>query len=362
MLDTHAPAPSQLGEESVNDVNRTRQAEATVTPMQLLARADGLLIHQALYAVAKLGVADLLTSGPRGTTDIARQLEVNEPALYRVLRALTSEGVFEEIEPRTFVNTALSQFLRTGAPGSIRALMIFRGSKHFFAPFGEILYSVQTGKSARTKIDGRNGFESLRQNPELAGVFDDAMTNLSELVAPVIASAYDFGQWGSVMDVGGGNGILLAEILKVHTTLHGVLADQPHVLERARQRGFLGGELAAHTEMQDCDFFREVPSGCRAYVMKSVLVDWNDEQACTILLNCRQAISKDGALLVVDFSIAEDDLSSLGKLRDLTMLVLTGGRVRTIQEYRDLLARGGFRLNKVIPVPGELSILEALPT
>ena len=362
MLDTHVPVPCQHGEESIDDVDRNGQSEATVTPMQLLARADGLLIHQALYTVATLGVADLLRDGPRGTNDIARQLDVNEPALYRVLRALTSEGVFEEIEPRTFANSALSQFLRTGAPGSIRALMIFRGSKHFFAPFGEILYSIQTGESARAKIDGRNGFESLRQDPELAAVFDDAMTNLSELVAPAIASAYDFGHWGSVMDVGGGNGLLLAEILKVHMTLHGVLADQTHVLERARQRGFLGGALAERTTMQDCDFFREVPSGCRAYVMKNVLVDWNDEQAYTILLNCRQAVSKEGALLVVDFTVAEDNLPSRGKLADLAMLVLTGGRVRTIQEYRDLLARGGFRLNKVIPVPGELSILEALPT
>jgi O-methyltransferase domain len=229
-------------------------------------------------------------------------------------------------------------------------------------PFADILYSVQTGESARTKIDGRNGFESLRRNPELAAVFDDAMTNLSELVAPAIASADDFGQWDSVMDVGGGNGILLAEILKFHTTLHGVLADQPHVLERARQRGFLGGGLAERTVMRDCDFFRAVPPGCRAYAMKNVLVDWNDEQACTILLNCRQAVSKDGALLVIDFSVADEDLSSRGKLVDLTMLVLTGGRARTIREYRDLFARCGFRLNKVIPVPGGLSILEALPT
>jgi hypothetical protein len=119
-------------------------------------------------------------------------------------------------------------------------------------------------------------------------------------------------------------GILLSKILKVHTTLRGVLADQPHMHERARQRGFLGGGLAERTAMQNCDFFREVPYGCRTYVMKNVLVDWNDEQTGTILLNCRQAVSKDGPLLVVDFSVAEDDLSLRGKLVDLTMLVLTG--------------------------------------
>jgi hypothetical protein len=362
MLDTYAHTPSQLGEESIHGVNHDRQPEATATPMQLLARADGLLIHQALYAVAKLGVADLLKDGARTTADIAQRLDVNEPALHRVLRALASEGVFEETGPRTFVNTGLSQFLRTGTPGSIRELMIFRGSEFFFAPFGDFLYSIQTGQSARTKIHGQNGFELLRRNPELAAVFDDAMTNLSELVAPAIARAYDFGQWGSVMDVGGGNGILLAEILRVHPKLLGVLADQPHVLERARGRRFFGGELANRGGMQECDFFREVPSGCRAYVMKNVLVDWSDDQAGAILLNCRQAVPNDGALLAIDFTVPEDNLPSRGKLLDLISMVLMGGRVRTIREYQDLLARGGFRLNKIIPVPGELSLLEALPT
>lgn len=362
MSDTHALAPTLQDEDSIGDVSHDRQGAVSGTPLQLLAMADGVLIHQALYAVAKLGVADLLKDGPRTSADIAHQLDLNEPALYRLLRALTSEGVFEEIGPRTFANTDLSQLLRSGVPGSIRALMIFRGSEFFFAPFGEILYSVQTGESARTKIDGHDGFETLRRNPESAAIFDDAMTNLSQLVAPGIAGAYDFGQWGSVMDVGGGNGVLLSEILKVHTKLRGVLADQPHVLKRARLRSFLDGDLADRSAMQDCDFFREVSSGCRAYVMKSVLVDWNDEQACTILRNFRKAIQKDGALLVIDFSAGEDELSARGKIVDLTMLVLTGGRVRTVREYRDLLSRGGFRLNQVIPVPGGLTILEALPT
>src|SRR5215472_6538328 len=187
------------------------------------------------------------------------------------------------------------------------------------------------------------------------------MTNLSQLVAPAIASAYDFGQWGSVIDVGGGNGVLLAEILRVHTRLRGVLADQPHVLERACQRGFLSGDLAERSAMQNCDFFGEIPSGCRACVMKSVLVDWNDEQARDILLNCRKAVPEDGALLIVDFRAGEEDLSSQGAVVDIAMLVLTGGRVRTVREYRDLLARGGFRLNQVIPVPGGVSLLEAIP-
>jgi len=357
MSRTHALVPCQLDEEP----NQLRKAEATAAPVQLLDMAEGLIIHQALYAVAKLGVADLLKDGPQNTADLARELDLNEPALYRLLRALASREIFAEIGLRRFANNDLSHFLRTGIPGSVRALTNFRGSKFFFASFGEILYSVRTGESARTKIDGQNGFETLRRDPEAAAVFDDAMTNLSQLFAPGIASAYDFGQWGSVIDVGGGNGVLLAEILKVHTRLRGVLADQPHVLERARVRGFLSGDLAERSAMQNCDFFAEIPSGCRACVMKSVLVDWNDEQARDILLNCRKAIPEDGALLIVDYGAGEDDLSLRGAIVDIVMLVLTGGKVRTVREYRNLFARGGFRLNQVIPVPGELSILEALP-
>ncbi len=339
----------------------TPQAASSMTPMHLLRMADGLIVHQALYAAAKLGVADLLQDGSRTAGELARQLEVNEAALYRILRALASQGVFEETAPRTFVNTALSRFLCTGVPGSIRSLLIFRGSEFFFAPFGEILYSIQTGQSARTKMYGMNGFEYLGQHPEMARIFDDAMTNISTLMGPVVAAAYDFGAWGSLMDVGGGNGALLAAILRAHPGLRGVLADLPHVLERARHCGFLGGELEARTAMQHCDFFGEVPSGCRAYLMKNVIHDWNDERAHHILVNCRRAVPADGVLLLVELAVPEGNLPSAGKLVDIVMLVLTGGKERTVEEYRELLAGGGFRLNQVISTSAQLAVIEAMP-
>jgi len=163
------------------------------------------------------------------------------------------------------------------------------------------------------------------------------------------------------MDVGGGNGILLSHILRAHGGLRGVLADQDHVLERARKRGFLGGELQARTTMEPCDFFRGIPSGCRAYLMKSVIHDWDDEQARAILANCRKAVPREGVLLLVEFALSGENLPSLGKVIDLIMLVLTGGRERTVDEYRDLLAGGGFRLNKVVPTAAEFAIIEAVP-
>lgn len=336
-------------------------ADPVRTPGQLLRMTDGPIIHQALCATANLGIADLLDGGPRNTAQLADQLGVHESALYRVLRALASQGVFEESAPRTFRNTELSQFLRSGTPGSIRSLLIFRGSQFCFAPFQEILYSIRTGQSARTMVLGMNGFDYLRQHPEMARIFDDAMTNISALIGPAVAAAYDFGGWGSVMDVGGGNGMLLADILRKHPGLRGVLADLPHVLERARLRGILSGELEARSALQPCDFFREVPSGCRAYMMKSVIHDWDDEQARKILANCRRAIPDDGVLLLVEMALAEANLPSAGKLADIAMMVLTGGRERTVQEYAELLADANFRLNRVLPTSTDLVVVEAMP-
>jgi hypothetical protein len=334
---------------------------STATPMQLLGMTHGLIIHQALYAAAKLGVADLLKDGPQTSSNLARNLKVNESALYRILRLLASQSVFEEKSPRTFTNTELSRFLCTGVPGSVRSILIYRGSKFFFGPFAEILYSIETGLAARAKVYGMEAFEYLKTDPETARIFDDAMTSVSELVGPAVAAAYDFGQWESLMDVGGGNGMLLASILKAHVGLRGVLADLPQTLERAAQRGFLGGELASRSTMQPCDFFREVPFGGRAYLMKHVIHDWDDERAQHILVNCRRAVPADGVLLLVEWVLPEGNAPSVSKFADVVMMLMTGGKERTVEEYRHLLGRADFRLNQVIPIFSDLNIIEALP-
>src|SRR5579862_9144837 len=303
----------------------TQQAPTNPLPSILVHARDGLVLHQTLYVAAKLGVADSLAEGWRSAAELACELKVNEDALYRVLRLLASQGIFEESKTRSFRNNQVSNFLRTGVPGSVRSLFIFWGSTFHYPSFGHILHSVQTGESSRTMLSGTDGFDHLRRDPEQARIFDDAMTNMSELVGPAIAAAYDFGKWGSLMDVGGGNGMLLASILRAHPELRGVLADLPATLERAGERGFLGGELASRSTMRPCDFFREVPSGCRAYVMKNVIHDWDDERAQNILANCRRAVPTDGALLLVEWGLPEGNALSAGKFADVVMLLLTGG-------------------------------------
>jgi hypothetical protein len=329
--------------------------------MQLLQFANGIIVQQCIYAAAVLGLADLLKEGPLSTAEIAKMLPADEGALYRVLRLLAGHGIFEETASRTFGNSNLSHYLRVDVPGSMRAVFIFRGSSYFFSPFQEIVYSLRTGLSAREKVQGMNGWEFLRQHPEEAQIFDDAMTAMSGFVGESLTAAYDFGAWGSLMDVGGGNGMLLRTILRAHPNLRGVLADQTHVIDRARARGFLGGELEARASYEECNFFERVPSGCRAYMMKSVIHDWEDEEARAILKNCRNAVPADGVLLLVEYCVREETKASFADSVDVVMLVLTGGKERTELEFRQLLASSGFRLNRVLPTPAGISIIEALP-
>ena len=322
---------------------------------------ENLVLSQAVFAVAELGVADLVADGAKSTAALAAKLNVDENSLYRILRLLASQGIFSESAPRTFANTAVSNCLRSDGPISLRAIARFRGSDFIYRPFGEILHVARTGETGRSKALGMDGWEYLRQHPEMARLFDDAMTDMSALAAPAIASAYDFLQWGSVMDVGGGNGVLLAAILHAHQQLRGVLGDQQHVLDRAKEPGFVAGEVETRCTMQVCDLFSNIPSGCRAYLMKSVIHDWNDEDSARILRNCRNAVPKDGALLLVEHVLPEDDTPSRGKFIDVTMMIVTGGRERTVPEYRSLLSAAGFRLTKVVPTSSGFSVIEAVP-
>jgi hypothetical protein len=337
------------------------QAAPTAGPMQLLRMTDGLIIQQSLYAAARLGIADVLKDGERTSAELATVLQVKEDALYRVLRFLSGEGVFRETAMRRFANSTLSEYLRTDVPGSIRSILIFRGGRFYFSSFGDFPSSVETGLPAREKALGTDGFEYLRRDTEEARIFDDAMTAISALWAPDIATAYDFGSWGSLMDVAGGNGLLLAAILSAHSGLRGVLADQAHVLKRARERGLLSGELADRVQFEPADFFQAVPPGCRAYIMKNILHDWDDRRARQILLNCRRAIPDDGVLLLVEYWLGEENAPSLGKTIDMVMLAVTGGKERTVSEHSDLLAGAGFQMTRIIPVRNEVMILEAKP-
>jgi hypothetical protein len=337
------------------------QPGPTPPPAILTNARNSLILHQTLCAVARLGVADCLKNGWRSAADLARELNANEDALYRVLRLLASQGIFEEGDIRSFRNTEISNHLRSDAPGSLRDLFIFWGSDYSYVALGQMMRTLETGKSAPMLLSGTDSFEQFRRNPEQARIFDNAMTMMSKLVAPAIAAAYDFGACETLMDVAGGNGFLLATILRAHPQLRGVLADQQHVLDRAHEHQFLAGDLAARASMQPCNFFEHVPSGCRAYLMKHIIHDWDDEDSRLILANCRKAVPSDGVLLLVEVSLGDKNIPTFGKFADIAMLSLTGGRERTEAEYAALLSGAGFHLNRVIPANAQFCIIEAFP-
>ncbi len=337
------------------------QTAPAATAVHVLRMTEGLIVHQSLCAAAELGIADLLKDGARATADLAAVLQVNEDALYRTLRFLAGQGVFYETGARIFANSALSQHLRSDVSGSVRSILIYRGSSSYFAPFGDLLRSIRTGSPARNQTPWMKEFAGVRGEPADGSSFDDAMADISKLWAPSIAAGYTFGRWGTLMDVGGGNGMLLAAILREYPALRGVLADQPHVLERARKRGSWPPDVSARVSFQPVDFFEEVPAGCCAYLMKNIIHDWDDEKARRILLNCRRAVPADGVLLLVEYCLEGDNVATVGKALDLAMLTLTGGRERTVGEHRELLASAGFLMQETISLPHDVMILEARP-
>lgn len=338
-----------------------RSANQPKSPIQLLRLTESIILHQALYAAAVLGIADLLNAGPLPVTKLARLSQVNEDALFRTMRYLSAHDVFCETGPQQFSNSELSEWLRSDVPQSVRAIAIFRGSKYFFKPFEEFLHTVQTGKPSSIKALGMEGFDYLRRYPDEARIFDDAMTALSSLSASTIATTYDFGRWDSLMDIGGGQGLLLEEILRVHKDLRGVLTDQEYVIDRARTPCSSLTQFGDRVRFQTADIFREVPGGCRAYLMKNIIHDWDDECASRILRNCRESIQPDGVLLLVEYCLDEISSAPLAQAVDLIMMTVTGGRERTLPEYRSLLSGAHFEISRAIPVTSHNQIIEAFP-
>jgi hypothetical protein len=316
----------------------------------------GYWVSQALYVAAKLGLADLLKDGPRPSDELAAATHSDPTALYRLLRALASVGVFAEDGGRRFALTPLAERLRSDLPDSQRSLAVMNGEE-FYRAWGELLYSVQTGRPAFDKLFGRPVFDYLSQHPEQARVFDAAMVGVHGRETAAMLDVYDFAGIGTLADVGGGNGSLLAAVLRRHPRLRGILFDLPGVVQRARANLEAAG-LAGRCHVVGGSFFEAVPGGADAYLMRHILHDWDDERAAAILRNVHRAAPDGARLLAVEGVVPPGNGPSFTKLLDLTMLVIPGGRERTEDEYRRLFAAGGFRLTRAVPTAAEVSVIE----
>ena len=322
----------------------------------------GSLVTQLIAVAARLGIADLLASGPRTCDDVAGVLSVDAGALYRILRALASFGIFAEAAERRFQLTPLAEPLRSDAAGSLRGSAMLYGDSFFWQATGALLHTVRTGQTAFDHVLGISLFEYLEQHPEAAALFDQHQTNMTRQDAEAIVAAYDFSGVATLVDVGGGHGTLLASILKAHPAMRGVLFERPSVAVGAKAR-LDAEEIAKRCQIATGDFFHAVPFGGDAYILKDIIHDWDDERAIAILKHCRQAVAgtPPGKVLVVEKVIPPGNEPFAGKLTDITMLVVTGGRERTEAEYRWLLGAAGFTVSRIVPTRSPASIVEAVP-
>jgi len=327
---------------------------------QILQFATGYMPAICLHTAAKLKIADLLAGGPRPVAELARDAQgVNENALYRVLRALACIGVFTETAPGIFANTETSELLRAGAPGSLREIVLWLANPLHLRVFAEFMHAVQTGGTAIKKATGLEAFDYIPQDAAEHAIFNAAMTNLSAwLIGPVL-DEYDFGGLGTLADIGGGHGFLLAAILQKHPGLRGIVFDMPDVVAGAKPRIESLG-LVSRCEIAGGDFFQNVPPA-DSYVMKSIIHDWDDTRSVAILKNCARAMrGAGGKVLLIEFVIDPGNEPGLGKWIDMEMLAMAGGRERTERDFAELFSQAGLRLARIVRTKSPYCVVEAV--
>lgn len=342
----------------ISKVDAATEPQGPPPAVVLTQMAFGALLTQALYVAARLGVADMLATGPRPVAELAAETGTHERSLYRVLRSLAGAGVFAEVEPKTFGLTPLAELLRADAHGSMRNGLIFMGEQWHFNVWSNMMHSVRTGRPAWGHTHGAEVFEYFTANPEHAEIFNGAMTDMSVGTAPAVVEAYDFSAFGTLADIAGGHGYLLSQILKANPNLSGVLFDMAPVVEGATALLEREG-VAARVERVAGDFFANVPRA-DAYIMKHIIHDWDDERAGLILKNINEAMGEEGRVLIVETIVPEGNEPHYSKVLDLEMLTSPGGIERTAEEYAALLASAGLKLSRIIPTRSPFSIVEAV--
>jgi O-methyltransferase/methyltransferase family protein len=328
-------------------------------PPALFQMATGYWLSQAIYVAAKLGVADLLKDGPKSCNSLAAAMGVDQQALSRLMRALSSVGVFAHSQGEHFALALPGQSLQSNVPGSLRQAVITIGEIHYQA-WGSLLHSVQTGSPAFNHVFGPGLFDYLHSNTGSAATFNQGMTDLSSMLAYAVLMAYDFLGITSIVDVGGGQGGFLKKILEFHPEMDGTVFDLPSTIETTQEH-LNGATCGGRCSSLGGDFFKDVPAGADAYILCGVIHDWDDDHGLQILKNCHRAMSGNGRVLLVETVVPDTDAECFSKLLDLNMLVMTGGRERTKAEFSALFDASGYKLTKIIPTIAPQSVIEAIP-
>lgn len=316
------------------------------------------IITQCIGVAAELGIADLLREGNCSIDELAQQAGVKKNYLHRVMRALVSIGVFKEINHGQFALNDLAEPLCSDSLYSLKDFARFVAHPVHNGAHSALLHTVKTGETGFDYVYGTDSFSYMKTDSDFFKLFNVAMTSISHRDAQAISNAYDFSCFNKLADIGGGNGFLLAEILKKNPDLRGILFDLPDVVPSS-QSIFEQAGISERAEIVSGSFFDEVPADADAYMMKYVLHDWDDEYALLILKNCAKSRKPGGKILIIDNVIPEGDEPHQGKIHDIEMMVMTGGKERTVVEFEQLLKLAGLELLAVTPTESSLSIIEA---
>ncbi len=322
---------------------------------QLNDMIRGYWTTQALFVAAELDITGRLAEAPKTADELAAEAGAHGGALYRILRALASVGVYAEDAEGRFGLTPLAEALGTsGGMGYARM-----HGRELYEAWGCLLHSARTGEAAFDRAHGMPVFDYMTRHPDRGALFSDAMFGHHGAETLPMIEAYDFTGFDEVVDVGGADGSMLITLLEQVDHLKGVLFELPPIAERARAKveaAGLGSRLRviAGSALED-----EIPRGADAYILRHVVHDWNDENTVRFLANCRKAAGSKGRVLVVEFVIPTGNEPNFGKWLDLMMLCY-GGKERTVDEYRTLYEKAGLELTRVAPTRMPISVIEGV--
>ncbi|WP_050425410.1 methyltransferase [Bradyrhizobium tropiciagri] len=328
--------------------------------IELMKLISGFQVSQTISAMAELGIADVLKDNTLHSDDIARETECDPPSLYRLLHALASAGLLEERPERHFRLTPIGECLRSDSPNSRSAWARYVSRPYVRQSWANLADSVRTGKSAFELLYQANLWEWRGERPEETGIFDAAMSELSRSGGNAIAPAHDFSAYKVIVDIGGGQGALLAAILAQHRETRGVLFDLPHVVVKAKNL-LTAANVAERCEIVGGDVFKSVPKGGDAYLIKSVLMDESDESVISILKRCRSVMPASAHVIVIEHLLTPPNQPDVN-YSDMTMMVMTGGRERTQKEFEDLFAAAGFRFERAVATRSPFTLLIGSPS
>jgi len=329
-------------------------------PFALLGMIMGSMLTQAIHVAAVLDFAGILADGPLAAKEIARQAGSDPDASERLLRTLASFGIFTEDADGRFALTPLADALRADAPVSMRGMALLLGHPYQWEDWGHLIDSVRTGEPVMETLRGMGGYQFLAANPDFAQVFEGGMGTLSDLETVPVAEGYDYAKFDTLVDVFGGRGAVLAEILQRAPDTRGVLFDQ-RAEHLGAQKFLEEAGVADRASVDTGELFGTVPAGGDGYLLKHIVHEWPEAKSLEILRNVRKAIRDDGTVLLVEFVLPDGNAPHPGKLVDLWLMILMGGRERTRAQYAELLGKAGFELTRVIETASSAAIIEAKP-